>query len=112
GTMGRKKQELKSHNEQVELLLLQFSKTIEKFFPDFKFWLQSIKDPRNKNKCDYELKDLLWLSLLLLINSSRNNFNQELRYQESLELLNELFGLNLVSMPHGDTLAYLWERLS
>jgi len=71
------------------------------------------RGPRQENKCDYRLEDLVWLSLLLLTMSlnSRNNYNQELRYTESLELLNNLFGLQLKSIPHGDTLAYLWQRL-
>ena len=56
----------------------------------------------------------MWLSLLLLALSlsSRNNYNAELRYTESLHLLNNLFGLKLKSMHHGDTLAYLWEKLN
>ena len=110
--MRKKKQELKYHKDKSEQLLIQFVKTIKKFFPDFNYWLQALSEPRNENKCDYSLKDLLWLSLLLLMNLSRNNYNQELRYKESLELLNNLFDLSLESIPHGDTLAYLWERLS
>lgn len=112
--MLKKKQELKSHKEKSELFLLQFVKTIDKFFPEIKKLIKSLSDPRNQNKCKYKLEEIVWLSLLLLITStdSRNNYNQELRCQESLELLNNLFGLKLDSIPHGDTLAYIWERLS
>lgn len=113
GTMGKKKQELKSHKNNSEQLLLQFKRTIDKFFPTFNKLLKSVAEPREQNKCDYQLKDLLWLSLLMMITSSnsRNNYNHEFRYSESLELLNNLFGLKLDSVPHGDTLAYLWQRL-
>jgi hypothetical protein len=111
--MRKKKQELKSHKNCTEQLLLQFCKTLNKFFPDFDNWLKKLSEPRQENKCDYRLEDLLWLSLLLMSTSleSRNNYNQEMRYSESLELLNKLFGLELSSIPHGDTLAYLWEKL-
>jgi hypothetical protein len=112
--MVKKKQELKSHKESAEKLLLQFARTLKKFLPNFNKYLSAIEEPRQKKKCDYQLKDLMWLSLLLLSLSlgSRNNYNQELRYSESLELLNKIFGLELESIPHGDTLAYLWEKLS
>lgn len=112
--MRKKKQELKSHKEKSENLLLQFAKTLKKFFPDFRKYLVLVTEPREKKKCNYRLEDLLWLSLLLMTMSfeSRNNYNQELRFSESLELLNNLFGLDLKSIPHGDTLAYLWERLN
>lgn len=43
---------------------------------------------------------------------SRNNYNQEFRISESIEVLNKLFGLNLESIAHGDTLSYLWEKLN
>lgn len=112
--MCKKKQELKSHKENSEKFLLQFARTLDKFFPNFNKLLKSLSDPRNTNKCDYRVEDLLWLSLLLLVTStnSRNNYNHELRCKESIELLNNLFGLKIDSIPHGDTLAYLWERLS
>lgn len=112
--MLKKKQELKSHKEITENLLLQFAKTLNKYFPNFNKYLSGISEPRQEKKCDYQLKDLMWLSLLLLGLSlgSRNNYNQELRFSESLVLLNNLFGLNLESIPHGDTLAYLWEKLN
>ena len=112
--MVKKKQDLKSHKKCAEKLLLQFAKTLKKFFPDFDKYLGGISDPRQEKKCDYRLKDLMLLSLLLLAlaMNSRNNYNSELRYTESLAVLNNLFGLKLESMPHGDTLAYLWKRLS
>jgi DDE_Tnp_1-associated/Transposase DDE domain len=110
--MLKKRQELKSHKDISEQVLLQFVRTLDKFYPSFNNLLKSLADPRDKNKCDYHLEDLLWLSLLMMITSSdsRNNYNHELRYCESLELLKNLFGLELSSVPHGDTLAYLWQR--
>ena len=112
--MSKKKQELKSHKNRSEDLLLQFSKTLNKFFPNFTKYINSVIEPRQENKCYYRLEDLLWLSFLLMTMSfeSRNNYNQELRFSESLDLLNNLFGLKLKSIPHGDTLAYLWQKLN
>ena len=42
---------------------------------------------------------------------SRNQFNENLFTQETKTILERVFGLNLPSIPHGDTLAYLWKKL-
>jgi hypothetical protein len=112
-TMSRIKQDLKSNKKQSENLLIQFRKTIQKFFPDLLKKLSLVSDPRQKVKCDYSIEDLLFLSILLMSFSleSRNNYNQELRFSECIETINKVFGLNLNHIPHGDTLAYLWERM-
>jgi hypothetical protein len=42
---------------------------------------------------------------------SRNQFNENLFTQETKTILERMFGLNLPSIPHGDTLAHLWKKL-
>lgn len=112
--MRRKKQELKSNKNESEKLLLQFCINLSKFFPNLKRDFRSIYDPRQSGKCKYKIEEIMYLSLLLMCFSlnSRNNYNQEFRISESIEVLNKLFGLNLESIAHGDTLSYLWEKLN
>ena len=111
--MRREKKELRSNKNDSEKLLLQFGANIKKFFPNLKKEFQKIKDPRDKRKCKYKIEDLMYLSLLLICFSleSRNNYNQEFRVIESVEVINKLFGLKLESIAHGDTLSYLWDRM-
>lgn len=110
----RKKQELISHKELSKKFLMQMGKTIQKFFSGLNNWISSITDPRVKNKCDYKLKEIFWISLLMLMTpvKSRNNYKEEMRFIEVMEVINKLFKVELTSMPHGDTLANVWKRLS
>jgi len=59
------------------------------------------------------LDALLWLSLLAMLSGqeSRNQFNENLFTQETKAILEHMLGLNLPSIPHGDTLAHLWKKL-
>ena len=49
--------------------------------------------------------------MLLAGLESRNQFNQNLCTKETQALLQNTLGLKLPSLPHGDTLAYLWKQL-
>jgi hypothetical protein len=53
------------------------------------------------------------MSLLMLLAGlgSRNQFNETLCTEETQLLLQKTLGLTLPSLPHGDTLAYLWKKL-
>ena len=59
------------------------------------------------------MKEAMWLSLLMIGMKveSRREYNEEVRYKETLNKLNTMFCLTLESIPHGDTLAELWKRI-
>lgn len=82
-------------------------------FPRWDEWLEKIPDPRQAGKTSYDLKTLLWLSVLMLLSGqeSRNQYNHHLLTEETLHILKKLFGLNIEDIPHGDTLAHLWKQL-
>lgn len=82
-------------------------------FPHWQDWLDNIQAPRNPDKCSYTLPDWLWMSLLMLLAGleSRNQFNENICTEETQRLLQKTLGLTLPSLPHGDTLAYLWKKL-
>ncbi|NCP67941.1 transposase [bacterium] len=42
---------------------------------------------------------------------SRNQLNENLFNEETKTILENIFGLKLPSIPHGDTLAHLWKKL-
>lgn len=94
-------------------MLEQFSKTLYNLFPNFNQWLENIPDPRQEKKCEYGIKELMWLSLLLFISAqeSRQQYNHHLLTEETRCTLESLLGLDLPSLPHGDTLCHLWEKL-
>ena len=93
--------------------MCQFGATLKTCFPHWQDWLDAIQDPRDPLKCTYTLPDLLWMSLLMLLTGleSRNQFNENLCTEETQRLLQQTLGLTLPSLPHGDTLAYLWKKL-
>jgi len=104
---------LPSSKNREKNLLEQFSKTLYNLFPNFNQWLENIPDPRQEKKCEYGIKELLWLSLLLFLTSqeSRQQYNHQLLTQETRVTLESMLGLDLPSLPHGDTLCHLWEKL-
>lgn len=104
---------LSSATKREARFLCQFGATLKTCFPHWQDWLEAIQDPRDSLKCSYTLPDLLWMSLLMLLTGleSRNQFNENLCTEETQRLLQQSLGLTLPSLPHGDTLAYLWKKL-
>jgi hypothetical protein len=104
---------LSSAAKQEARFLCQFGATLKTCFPRWQVWLAEIQDPRDPSKCAYTLSDLLWMSLLMLLAGlgSRNQFNENICTEETQLLLQKTLGLTLPSLPHGDTLAYLWKKL-
>lgn len=104
---------LGSAEKQEARFLCQFGATLKTCFPHWQEWLNELEDPRDPDKCSYTLSDLLWMSLLMFLAGlgSRNQFNQNLNTEETQALLQKTLGLTLPSLPHGDTLAYLWKKL-
>lgn len=93
-----------------------FFKTIWHFFPSFSSWLKDIPDFRDKNKSDYSLSQLFWVGVFLFLFKfkSRRNIKFRLNSTEFMKNLNHLIKppncLNTV--PHGDTLNYLFKGIS
>lgn len=87
-------------------------KTVHHFFPEFRSWLKSLKDPRNKNMITYELPSMFWVGLLLFLLKlgSRRQLNYELDSEEMLNNVKLLSKEELERIPHDGTLAYLLER--
>ena len=104
---------LSSTTKREARFLCQFGATLKTCFPHWQDWLDAIQDPRDPLKCSYTLPDLLWMSVLMLLTGleSRNQFNENLCTEETQLLLQKTLGLKLPSLPHGDTLAYLWKKL-
>ena len=90
-----------------------FFKTVSHFFPKLSRWLQSVDDPRNKNKIVYEPGHLLWLGifLFLLRLGSKRKIKYKLATEDFLKNLNQLCTGYSENVAHHDTVEYLLQRL-
>jgi len=90
-----------------------FFKTVSHFFPKLNIWLQSVDDPRNKNKIIYEPSHLLWLGifLFLLRLGSKRKIKYKLATEDFLKNLNQLCTGYSENVAHHDTVEYLLQRL-
>lgn len=86
-----------------------FYKTIRHFFPEFRGWLQSLEDPRQKNSCTYSLETMIWVGFLLFLlkGDSRRQINYDFNSERFVRNLSFLVKEDLVRLPHGDTLGNL-----
>jgi len=90
-----------------------FLKTISHFFPKLSIWLESVDDPRNKNKITYKPSHLLWLGIFLFL--LRLGSKRDISYK----LSTELFLKNLCTITntydnktaHHDTVEYFYQKL-
>ena len=89
-------------------------KTVHHFFPEYRSWLKSMRDPRNKNMLTYELPTMIWLGVLLFLLKlgSRRQLNYELDSEEMLKNVKLLTKEEMERLPHDGTLEYLLERLA
>jgi len=94
--------------------LRAFIKTVFHFFPDFFTRLKAIKDPRDKNKITYELKDLTLTGLLLFVLKlgARRQIKYQLNKGNVVETLKRVFGYGAEKIPHGDTLNACLSKLA
>ena len=90
-----------------------FFKTVSHFFPKLSRWLQSVDDPRNKNKIIYEPSHILWLGifLFLLRLGSKRKIKYKLSTKDFLENLNRLSSGYSENIAHHDTVEYFLARL-
>jgi len=90
-----------------------FLKTVRHFFPKLAKWLQSVDDPRDKNKITYNPSHLLWLGifLFLLRLGSKRKISYKLATEEFLKNLATLTASYDEKTAHHDTVEYFLERL-
>ena len=89
--------------------------TVDHFFPDFNARLRRIKDPRDPEMITYNLETLFWQGLLTLITKqgSRLKISRHMRADFFLKNLRQFSGQQkLETAPHGDTLEYLFRKLT
>jgi hypothetical protein len=94
--------------------LKTFVKTVFHFFPDFFIRLKAIKDPRDKNKIRYSLKDLILTGLLLFVLKlgARREIKYQLNKPNVLENLKRAFQYGAEKIAHGDTLNVCLSKLA
>jgi len=90
-----------------------FFKTVSHFFPKLTKWLQSVDDPRNKNKIIYEPSHILWLGifLFLLRLGSKRKISYKLSTEEFLKNLCTLTKSYDEKTAHHDTVEYFLAKL-
>ena len=91
------------------------ARTIRHFFPDFKAWIDEIKDPRFLPRVTYDKHFLVWFGLMLFLcklGSRRQlNFHLNTDGPQVLPNLNRLAGTTQQSCPVDKTLEYFWRRV-
>jgi len=95
-------------------------KTIQHFAPDFLPALARVKDPRNPDLIDYAIEHLLLVGILsfMVKAGARRNIKYLLGTRDFIENLKEIGGILYPetffpdTLPHGDTLNYLLERVA
>lgn len=95
-------------------LVSVLSTTIEHYFPKFNEWLRELTDIRNQEMIIYERQTLFWTGLISMTTKrqARMHISHEMRAPIFCENLKELCGQeDLKSVPHGDTVEYLWMRM-
>ncbi len=91
------------------------AQTTRHFFPDFRDWIDGIKDPRNPLRITYDKHFLVWVGLMLFVCklSSRRQVNYQLNADgpEVLTNLNRLAGTRQTTCPVDKTLEYFCRRV-
>jgi hypothetical protein len=91
------------------------AQTIRHFFPDFRAWIDNIKDPRDPLRITYSKHFLIWFGLMLFVCklSSRRQANYHLNADgpEVLHNLNRLAGTNQTTCPVDKTLEYFCQGI-
>lgn len=90
-----------------------FHKTLHRFFPKLPEWIDSIDDPRQINKTDYNTANLFWLGILLFIMKlgSRRQINFQFNTDEFINNLNLLSGEDKKRVAHDGTVENLLKQL-
>jgi len=89
-------------------------KSVNHYFPDLNMWMNEMSDSRNPELITYEAKTLIWVGLIMFITKreSRKKIRDQMRLPEFLAILKEYCQQeNLKSVPHDDTMKYLFVRM-
>lgn len=89
-------------------------KTLRHFFPNFRSWLASVRDPRDPRFIVYPISYVLAAGLMLFLTKlgSRRQMRFQFRTSSFIRNLNRLCGTSCETMLHPDTLAILAGRLA
>lgn len=89
-------------------------KTVIHFFPELRHWLDAMPDPRCPARITYPVRSLFWSGTLMFLFhlSARRRLRYDLNSEAGLPNLNRLAETELQTLPHPDTLAYLFKRMS
>jgi hypothetical protein len=91
------------------------AQTTRHFFPEFRDWIDNIKDPRNPLRITYDKHFLIWFGLMLFVCklSSRRQANYHLNADgpEVLNNLNRLAGTQQTTCPVDKTLEYFCRKI-
>jgi hypothetical protein len=89
-------------------------KVLRRFFPRLQDDLDALPDPRARRRVVYPVRSLVWSGVLLFFFhlKARRRLRFDLNGPGGLANLRRLSEANLATLPHGDTEAYLLERLS
>jgi len=90
-----------------------FHKTLHRFFPKLPKWIDSIDDPRQKNKTEYNTVHLFWLGtfLFLLKIGARRQINFQFHTEAFRQNLNLLSGENNETVADHGTLENMLKQL-
>ena len=80
--------------EERQEVIRVFHKTLHRFFPKLPKWIDSIEDPRQENKTEYNIAHLFWLGTFLFMMKlgSRRQINFQFQTDNFKENLNLLSG--------------------
>lgn len=86
---------------------------LEHFFPRFRAWLETMKDPRNPERTVYSVNHLLISSLLMFLThmKSRRQFGSNSQTPEFLQNLLVLAGSGEETLAHPDTMNAFFKNL-
>jgi hypothetical protein len=104
-------QMLPERREQLKLIEI-FLYTVTHFFGGFDQLFSRVSDPRDQRKIVYPLPSLAFVGIMLFLCrlGSRRQINDKLRNNgPSEEKFKDLF--QVATIPHGDTLNYLFRKL-
>jgi len=98
-------------DSSLKKMLRIFSVTAKHFFPSLENHFRKVSDPRQVKKTHYPLRDLFWSGILLFCCrlEARRQLQERLKSDETEKNLKAM--LDMVGVPHGDTLDDCFRRI-